>query len=82
MHNMLKIPSVIENFIKMKIHTKIPLLPCIYEDFEKMQIGYRWNPVQQCTLITNNIGSWQENWYIIAQNELGDPFFVDFTTEN
>lgn len=82
MHNMLKIPSVIENFIKMKIHTKIPLLPCIYEDFEKMQIGYRWNPVQQCTLITNNTGSWQENWYVIAQNELGDPFFVDFTTEN
>ena len=47
-----------------------------------MQIGYRWDPVQQRTLITDDIGSWQENWYVIAQNELGDPFFTDFTTEN
>jgi hypothetical protein len=82
MNNILKIPPVVEDFIKAKIYTRVPLLPCVYGDFESMQIGYRWDPVQQRTLITDDIGSWQENWYVIAQNELGDPFFTDFTTEN
>lgn len=77
----IKVPLDIEHFIESKIHTQVPLLPCVYGEFEKMQLGYRWDPVRQCTLITNHAGSWQENWYVIAQNELGDPFFVDFKTE-
>lgn len=81
MNNILKIPAIIESFIEAKMHTQIPLLPCVYEDFEKMQIGYRWDSAQK-TLITNNTGSWQESWYVIAQNALGDPFFVDFNAEN
>ena len=82
MNNILKIPAIIESFIEAKIHTQISLLPCVYGDFEKMQIGFRWDPVQQKTLITDNTGSWQESWYVIAQNGLGDPFFVDFNAEN
>ncbi len=82
MNNIPQIPSVIESFIEMKIHTQVPLLPCVYGDFDKMQMGYRWNPIQNCTLITKHTGSWQESWYVIAQNELGDPFFVDFKEEN
>lgn len=81
MNNILKIPAIIESFIEAKMHTQIPLLPCVYEDFEKMQIGYRWDSAQK-TLITNNTGSWKESWYVIAQNDLGDPFFVDFDAEN
>lgn len=81
MNNILKIPAIIESFIEAKMHTQIPLLPCVYEDFEKMQIGYRWDSAQK-TLITNNTGSWKESWYVIAQNALGDPFFVDFDAEN
>lgn len=81
MNNILKIPAIIESFIEAKMHTQIPLLPCVYEDFEKMQIGYRWDSAQK-TLITNNTGSWQESWYVIAKNALGDPFFVDFNAEN
>lgn len=81
MNNIRKMPTVIEGFIEAKIHTQIPLLPCVYEDFEKMQIGYHWDSAQK-TLITNNTGSWQESWYVIAQNALGDPFFVDFNAEN
>lgn len=82
MNHIPKIPFVIEKFIEAKICTQVPLLPCIYGDFEKMQMGYRWNPVQNRTLITKHNGSWQESWYVIAQNELGDPFFVDFHIEN
>lgn len=82
MNHILKIPFVIEKFIEAKICTQVPLLPCTYGDFEKMQMGYRWYPVQNRTLITKHNGSWQESWYVIAQNELGDPFFVDFNIEN
>lgn len=39
MNHILKIPPVIESFIKMKIYTQVPLLPCIYGGFEKMQDG-------------------------------------------
>lgn len=78
--SLFEIPPIIKKFIDDKIVCpEIPLLPCIYGDFEKMQIGYRWNPIQKCSLVTNKPGGWKENWYVIAQNALGDPFFVDFT---
>ncbi len=60
MNHILKLPAIIDCFIKSRICTQIPLLPCIYGDFEKMQVGYRWDTVQQKTLITNNTGSWRE----------------------
>ncbi|RRD94552.1 hypothetical protein EII17_07785 [Clostridiales bacterium COT073_COT-073] len=73
-----QLPPVIKNFIDSKIVCmEFPLLPCIYGDFEKMQMGYRWDPIQQLSLIADKPGAWQENWYVIAQNGLGDPFFVD-----
>ena len=78
-----KIPPIIDRFINAKIVcNQIPLLPCVYGDFEKMQMGYRWNPVQQCSLVTDKPGGWKESWYVIAQNVFGDPFFVDFNIEN
>lgn len=36
MNHILKIPADIKSFIEAKICTQIPLLPCIYGDFEKM----------------------------------------------
>ena len=40
------------------------------------------SPFSKKTLITNDTGSWKESWFVIAQNELGDPFFVDLKEEN
>ena len=39
MNHIPKIPFVIEKFIEAKICTQVPLLPCIYGGFEKMQDG-------------------------------------------
>lgn len=78
-----EIPSIVQEFVEKKIVcTEIPLLPCVYGAFEQMQMGYRWNPVEQCSLINEASGGWRESWYVIAQNALGDPFFVDFNMEN
>ena len=52
------------------------------EALKKCKMGCRWYPVKNCTLTTKHNGSWQESWYVIAQNEWGDPFFVDFNIEN
>lgn len=79
----IKLPAIIEDFIAEKIITNVPLLPCVYDDFEKMQLGYRINPLTQKTLIDNDTTTgWQAHWYVIAQNELGDPFFVDLAIKN
>lgn len=73
--------SQIKEFIKAgRICDLATLLPSIYGDFDEMQEGYRWNPVEECSLITGSPGAWEENWYVIAQNALGDPFFVDVST--
>lgn len=83
MDDIIKVPLIVQTFINEKIIcTKTPLLPCIYGDFEDMQMGYRYDPVQECSLITEKPGSWQKSWYVIAQNALGDPFFLDLDKED
>lgn len=72
----------IKEFIEARmICDETPMLPSIYGDFETMQEGYRFNPVEGCSLITGSPGAWEEGWYVIGQNALGDPFFVDISSE-
>lgn len=79
----IELPPIVKKFIDEKvICMEIPLLPCLYQNFEKMQEGYRYDPIKQCLLITDKPRSWGNSWYVIAQNALGDPFFVDINEEN
>lgn len=76
------IPKAIQDFLALKPSCpQIPLLPCIYTDFEEMQMGFRYDPVKDCSLVSDKDGAWKESWYVIAQNALGDPFFVDINEQ-
>ena len=60
----IELPPIVKKFIDEKIICmEIPLLPCLYQNFEKMQEGYRYDPIKQCLLITDKPGSWGNGWY-------------------
>lgn len=50
------------------------------EELVLRQTGYSIDPNRN-TLITGCAGDWQEGWFVIATDGLGDPFFVDFRDE-
>lgn len=47
------------------------------DDFGALQIGYRSHGHTGESLVSEAEGKWQPNWYVIAQNGLDDPFFID-----
>lgn len=56
------------------------MLPAFYpepEGFDALQIGFRSDGVTGRSLVSHGPGSWQPGWYVIALNELDDPFFID-----
>lgn len=82
------IPAAIRNFIENKVDDlKTITLPYFYADlsnFNKIQEGYRYShpPGYELTELTgNDDGDWLPNWYVIAQNGMDDPFFIDITEE-
>lgn len=51
-------------------------------DFNKIQEGYRYNAMTDESFVSDQPGKWQNSWYVIAQNEMEDPYFVNFEEEN
>ena len=51
------------------------------ENLDEEQIGYSVD-AHNNSLITGNDGDWQEEWLVIANDELGDPIFVDVSSPN
>jgi hypothetical protein len=49
------------------------------DDLDAEQIGYSVDPSGN-SLITGNDGDWQEEWLVIATDQLGDPFIVDVSS--
>ena len=43
---------------------------------EEYQVGYSFDP-NAVSLITEQVGDWQDGWIAIANDNLGDPFMVD-----
>ena len=52
-----------------------------FEDLDQMQIGYRIDPDGR-SLVSGNTEGWQENWWVIAGDGIGDPIFVDVNFDN
>jgi hypothetical protein len=46
------------------------------DDFDKWQEGYRHKAGGE-NLISETEGHWQDDWYVIATDSIGDPHFVD-----
>jgi len=50
--------------------------------FEDAQLGYRTHP-NGSDLTGSGEGDWKKSWYVIGRDTVvGDPFFVDLSTEN
>ena len=49
------------------------------DSLEASQVGYSFDPKGK-SLITGKKGDWQANWTVIANDETGDPIFVDTAT--
>ena len=50
-------------------------------EIQEAQIGYSVDPDGN-SLVTNEEGSWKENWLVIGYEDLcGDPIFVDTQTD-
>jgi hypothetical protein len=49
------------------------------DKLEDSQVGYSFDP-RGNSLMTGKNGAWQPNWIVIAQDETGDPLFVDTDT--
>ncbi|HEV2479936.1 MAG TPA: hypothetical protein VGS79_09725 [Puia sp.] len=49
------------------------------DSLETSQVGYSCDPKGK-TLVTGKKGDWQANWTVIANDETGDPLFVDTDT--
>lgn len=82
----MKIP---ENFIRLAQGNTIRNVSIGYDDIylfeidniEKEQIGYSIDRDGN-SLITNESGSWQCNWFVIGFHEnAGDPFFIDTSSK-
>lgn len=50
--------------------------------FKKIQEGYRYNALSNESFVSDKPGKWHKSWYVIAQNEMEDPYFVNFEEEN
>ena len=46
------------------------------ENIAELQIGYSYDTAGK-SLTDNNYGSWNDNWIVIATDQLGDPIFID-----
>ncbi|WP_148707189.1 ribosomal protein L7/L12 [Chitinophaga skermanii] len=49
--------------------------------FEKLQSGYRFHGITLEDLTGMQAGQWQPGWFVVALNEMDDPYFVDFSEE-
>lgn len=49
------------------------------DSLENSQVGYSFD-AQGNSLMTGKKGDWQPNWIVIANDESGDPLFVDTAT--
>ena len=80
------LPNQLLKFINLDIvFDYIGVLPTDYaniNDFSKMQDGYRFNSVTGECFVSDEVGEWQDGWYVFAQNMMGDPFYIDFTQED
>ena len=52
-----------------------------HQELDGGQIGYRID-ADGNSLMSGSDGDWQENWWVIATDELGDPIFVDLNSDN
>lgn len=83
--NKIVIPKLINKFLKKKIKCKMYYLPQNYpklSGFNKFQEGYRYHAMTNESFTSDKPGEWQNSWYVIAQNEMDDPYFVNFEEEN
>jgi hypothetical protein len=51
------------------------------DDLDKEQVGYSVDPNGN-SLVTGNDGDWQEEWLVIATDQLGEPIIVDIGSPN
>ena len=62
----------------------IYILPQRYADitdFNRIQAGCRYS-LQGEYFVSGKKGDQQNDWYVIAVNYFGDPFYIDFTQED
>lgn len=52
-----------------------------YKRISEEQVGYSFDTNGK-SLVTGNDGDWQEEWLVIASDELGDPVIVDTSSPN
>ncbi|SEM99863.1 hypothetical protein SAMN04488505_107259 [Chitinophaga rupis] len=80
----LNIPQLILQFIENHIETDTMLLPFHYpkkNEWEEFQSGFRYHGLSGKDLTSTKEGEWQPGWYVIALNEMDDPFFIDLNEE-
>jgi len=80
----LNIPQLILQFIENHTETSTMLLPFHYpkkDEWEEFQSGFRYHGLSGKDLTSTEEGKWQPGWYVIARNEMDDPFFIDLSEE-
>lgn len=50
------------------------------ENLADLQIGYRVNDKGESLIGTKN-GDWQQDWFVIGQDDMGDPIFISLQSE-
>ena len=73
-------PDEIRRFLEAGIVVDGSVLPVRYADpdcFDEFQVGFRVHGVSGQSLVSDSDGGWRSGWYVLALNELDDPFFVD-----
>jgi len=84
----MELPIQLINFINSNSGIKydyMGYLPDCYADidnFDKIQEGYRFNPLTDECLVSNVNGGWRNDWYVFAVNQMDDPFYIDFSQKD
>jgi hypothetical protein len=76
------IPDKIENFLSDVADVSLGSNEINFiqpYNLDEEQVGYSVDPNGN-SLITGNDGDWQEEWLVIATDQLGDPIIVDVSS--
>lgn len=79
-----KLPQELINFLQQPLLFESLEMPQAYanpEQFDWFQIGYRVHGITHEDLTSTATGAFQPSWYVIAHNEMADPFFIDLTEQ-
>ncbi len=74
LHHLLQAPIFFEG-LEMPQHYADP------KHVDWFQIGYRVHGITHEDLTSTESGAFQPTWYVFAQNEMADPFFIDIAEQ-